>query len=370
MNLLKKTISTLVVLNSLTSFAATPQVETPRVKVLDKMMTTINPNAVLEGPIFTNVEEAKVAYGSEFVKTIIQEAHKRAKFLLDEGNHEAYYAFLTLALTVPLHEGLYMNVREVNDSKGLCNQHANSGNILFAYTKEKLDEKYSQSELTQKKLKSTTFKNFETYFKTEGSSFFPECQDVAQDQVIRQIIRGGDGSDIGAMQLSIRWHYETFLAKEQYKSFRKTIRYGVNFLMQGYKRVLYNWNSRSKKKMWYRGSVKKKRWSTWMKCLKNPTTKKLDYSKLIRGSWGGKYNSGSIAETCRFTETNGHYANHDKGFKRNLDRITDFPNQEKIGIFKKVSFKLNDEVKTAFNQIIHNYENKKNERASIEKVLE
>jgi len=359
----------MIVLNSLSSFALTAETEVPRVKVLDRMMTTIHPDAVLEGPIFTNVEEAKVAYGSEFVKTIIQEAHKRAKFLLDEGNEEAYYAFLTLALTVPLHEGLYMNVREVNDSKGLCNQHASSGNILFSYTKEKLDAKYSSSELATKKTKSTTFKNFSKYFKTDESPFFPECQDVSENQVIRQIIRGGDGSDIGAMQLSIRWHYETFLAKEQYKSFRKTIRYGVNFLMQGFKPVLYNWKSRSKKKMWFRGSVKKKRWNSWMKCLKNPITKKLDYSKLIRGTWGGKYNSGSIAETCRFAESNGNYANHDKGFKKNLARITDFPNQEKIGIFKKVSFKLNDEVKSAYNQIIHNFEKKKNERTSIEKVL-
>ncbi|OUR96746.1 hypothetical protein A9Q84_10420 [Halobacteriovorax marinus] len=369
MSLLKKTISTLVILNSLAGFAATEQSEIARVKVLDKMMTTIDPGAVLDGPIFKNTDAAKLAYGSEFVKTIIQEAHKRAKFLLDEGNEKAYYAFLTLALTVPLHEGLYLHFRETNDSKGLCNQHASSGDILYAYTKEKLDAKYTPSVLAAKKLKSTTYKNFTKYFKNGDSPFFPDCDKVADDQVIRQIIRGGDGSDIGAMQLSIRWHYETFLAKEQYKSFRKTVRYGVNFLMQGYKPVLYNWNSRSKKKMWFRGSVKKKRWSSWMKCLKHPTTKKLDYAKLIRGTWAGKYNSGSIAETCRFADTRGSYANHDKGFKKNLDRIHDFQDQEKIGIFKQVSFKLNDEVKSAYNQILSNYEKNKNVRTEIEKVL-
>jgi hypothetical protein len=349
-----------------------PQVETEisRVKVLDKMMTTINPNSVIDGPIFKNTDEAKKAYGSELAKTIIQEAHKRAKFLLDEGNTQAYYAFITLALTVPLHEGLYLHVREVNDSTGLCNQHASSGNILFSYTKTKLDEKYTAAELAEKKLKSTTYKNFEKYFKDGENSFFPDCDKVANVKNIKQIIRGGDGSDIGAMQLSIRWHYETFLAQEQYKSLRKTVKYGINFLMSGYKTVLYNWDSRKKKSLYFDGKVRKKRWKTWMKCLKKSgTSKDLDYSKLVRGTWAGKYNSGNLGSTCRFANARGHYAAHDKGFKKNLDKVLDFPNQEKIGVFDSVSFSMNDEVKQAYDQIINNFKEEKSERSHIDKIL-
>lgn len=345
-------------------------IEISRVKVLDSMMTTIDPNAEIEGPIFKNTDEAKKAYGSELAKTIIQEAHKRAKFLLDEGNTQAYYAFITLALTVPLHEGLYLHVREVNDSKGLCNDHASSGNILFSYTKEKLDQKYTSEELVQKKLKSTTFKNFETYFKQGENPFFPDCNKVSEVQNIKQIIRGGDGSDIGAMQLSVRWHYETFLAKEQYKSFRKTISYGLKFLMSGYKRVLYNWDSRSKVKLHDGSSLKKKRWKTWMSCLKKTNDKKnLDYKKLVRGTWAGKYNSGNLGRTCRFADSRGHYVAHDTGFKKNLDKVLDFPNQEKIGLFDSVSFTMNTEVKAAYDQVINNFQLEKSDRSDIEKIL-
>ena len=363
----KSSTETNVIKNSAVNAKNFKSAEISRVKLLDSMMTTISPSAVLEGPVFKNTEADKKAYGSELARTIIQEAHKRAKFLLDEGNTQAYYAFITLALTVPLHEGLYLHFREVNDSKGLCNQHASSGNILFAYTKDKLDAKYTAVELEEKKLNSTTFKNFKSYLKDGENPFFPDCDKVAQEQKIRQIIRGGDGSDIGAMQLSIRWHYETFLAKEQYKSFRKTVSYGVKFLMAGFKPVLYNWDSKVKKT--FAGETK--RWNKWMKCLRKSSDKKeLDYQKLVRGTWAGKYNSGHIRKTCRFEDTRGPYAAHDKGFKSNLGKVLDFPNQEKIGLFESVSFNMNDEVKSAYDQVINNFKEEKSERAHIDNILE
>ncbi|WP_127716978.1 hypothetical protein [Halobacteriovorax sp. HLS] len=371
MKLFSKTIcsSMLIGVLSLNTYANLEEI--PRVKVLDKMMTTINPTAELDGPLFRNTEVAKLQYGSEFAKTLIQEAHKRAKFLLEEGNTQAYYGFLTLALTVPLHEGLYMHVREVNDQPGLCNQHANSGNILFAYTQEKLDAKYTAEELAEAKLKGPTFKNFTQYFKTPGNSFFPDCDSLKDDQVIRQIIRGGDGSDLGAMQLSIRWHYDIFLAQEQYKSLRKTMSYGLNFLMSGYKKVLYNWRSSKKVRLYANGRTSKKKWKTWMSCLRSRNDRtQIDYEKLIRGTWAGKYNSGNLGQTCRFADTNGPYASHDTGFKRNLDKVLDFPNQEKIGVFDSISFSMNPEVKAAYDEIVTNFKEQKNSRISIEKILE
>lgn len=368
---LSKTLCTTALLGLISMNTLGNSQEIPRVKVLDSMMTTINPLAELDGPLFKNTEEAKKAYGTVFARTLIQEAHKKAKFLLEEGNEEAYYGFMTLALTVPLHEGLYMHFRETNDQKGLCNQHASSGNILFAYTQDKLDTKYTSVELSEKKTKSTTFKNFEKYFKAGETPFFPDCDTVSDQQVTRQLIRGGDGSDVGAMQLSIRWHYETFLAQEQYKSLRKTMKYGINYLMSGYKKVLYNWNSRKKVSLYDGKSKKKKRWKKWMSCLKDRNnSKKIDFQKLVRGTWAGKYNSGNLGLTCRFANTRGSYASHDKGFKRNLDKVLDFPNKEKIGIYDSVSVSMNDDVKAAYDQIINNFENKENNRTDIEKILE
>jgi len=320
-----------------------------RVTWLDKMMSTVSKDLVLDGPIFRNTEIGRNEYGSAMVKILLNEAHKKAARYLKYEDTKAYYAFMTLALTVPMHEGLYMQYREVNDSKGLCNQHANSGNILFAYTEEKLNNKYTPEELAAKKLSSTTFKNFTKYLKTGDTPFFPNCDAVANDEVVRQIVRGGDGSDISMMQLSIRWHSEDFLANQKYLSMEKTFDYGLGYLMKGFKSAYTN-----KKKY---------------KCItKGFFKKRVVYDKLIRGTWAGHYNSGQVRKTCRFDE-NGAYAAHDKGFKTNLEKVLDYDSQDWIGYNEGLSFKLDTEVMAAVQEIVKNHKDKTNNRAALEKIL-
>ena len=366
MSLLKKSICTLALLNTVTTATLASDVTIPRVNALDRMMTTINPNTIIDAPLFKNTNEAKKKYGSEFVKVLLQEAHKRAEFLLNEGNIKAYNAFMTLALTVPLQEGLYLHVREINDAKGLCNDHSNSGDIIFAYTKEKLEEKYTADELASKKAGSTNYKNFVQYFKQGENPFFPNCKDVQDSQVIRQIIRGGDGTDLGAMQLSIRWHVENYLAKDGHKSLRKTFAYGINFLMKGFKPLIYNFKSTSDT------------WEKRVKCLRKlekwhvfPSKREysIDYKNVIRGTWAGKYNSGNLNKTCRFADSGSPYKGHDVGFLKNLNKVLDIQNLDKIGGFDSTAFELDEASRGAYEQVISNFKNEENKRDKIEEIL-
>ncbi len=366
MSLLKKSICTLALLNTMSASVLASDSTISRVSALDRMMTTINPNVEIDAPIFKNTDEAKKKYGSKFIKVLLQEAHKKASFLLEEGNIKAYNAFMTLALTVPLQEGLYLHVREINDSKGLCNDHANSGDLIFAYTKEKLDEKYTAEELAEKKLSSTNYKHFNQYFKTGENPFFPDCKDVKDSQVIRQIIRGGDGTDLGAMQLSIRWHAENYLAKDGHKSLRKTFAYGLNYLMEGFKPLIYNFKSTSKV------------WEERVKCLRklekwhvfaSKRTYTIDYKNVVRGTWAGKYNSGNLNKTCRFADSSSPYKGHDEGFLKNLNKVLDIENLDKIGVFDSTAFELDEASRGAYEQVISNFKNEENNRDKIEEIL-
>ncbi|WP_372655067.1 hypothetical protein [Halobacteriovorax sp.] len=364
MSLLKKSICTLVMLNTIAAGASEATV--PRVTALDRMMSTISPSAIIDAPLFKNTDEAKTKYGSEFVKVLIQETHKKAKFLLEEGNVKAYNAFMTLGLTVPLQEGLYLHIREINDSKGLCNDHSNSGNIIFAYTPEKLEEKYTASELEEKKANSKNYQFFVQNFKTGDNPFFPDCNQVENKDVIRQIIRGGDGTDMGAMQLSIRWHTENYFAKDGHKSLRKTFAYGLNYLMQGFKPLIYNFNSTSKT------------WEKRVECLRKiekwhlfPSKRKysIDYKNVVRGTWAGKYNSGNLNKTCRFADSRSPYKGHDEGFLKNLNKVLDIENLEKIGVFDATSFEMDESSREAYEQIVSNFKNETNNRDKIEAIL-
>ncbi len=321
-----------------------------RQKWLDKMMSTVSKDLSIKGPVFKNTDVDSAKYGSEMVKILLNEAHKKAKRYLEYGDTKAYYAFMTLALTVPMHEGLYMQYREVDDAKGLCSSHANSGDILFAYTEEKLNAKYTPEELEAKKKGSTTFKNFTKYLKSGDTPLFPSCDKVANDQVIRQIVRGGDGSDISMMQLSIRWHSEDFLKNQKYLSMQKTFDYGLGYLMKGFKSAYAN-----KKKY---------------KCLKSGFlfSRKFQYNNLIRGTWAGHYNSGQVRKTCRFSE-NGAYAAHDKGFKTNLDKVLAYDSQNWIGYNEGLSFKLDADSLAAVQEIVTNHKDKSNTRTALEKIL-
>lgn len=304
--------------------------ETPRLKVLDRMMYTINPSAKMSGPVFRDMADkaAKTKYATTLVSLILKEADGKARKYLEAGDNQAYYAFLALSLTVPLHEGLYVHFRNVDGD--VCRPEANSGEIV-------------------KRANATTYKIFTDTFKTPGSAYFPNCEEMNKNVGVNQMIRGGDGTDLSLMQVSIRWHFDDFLANKKYESVQKTINYGLSHLLNGFDPV-------------YRNIAD-------YKCISESgfLKKKINYINLIRGIWAGKYNSGSIAQTCRFADPNSPYKKHDLGFALNLDKIMGFNgtiSPDYIG-----SLSIEGSAAAAIREVVTNLKNNKNERTELEKVL-
>lgn len=403
---------------------------------MDKMFYSINKDVQLDAPIWINEESKKNEYGSIYMKTLIQEAHQIAKRYLKYGDHEAYNSFMMLALTFPMHEGLYMSFRQTNDEKGLCYRKANNGDIMFEHSKKKIfehvnanlesevassedkarleamsaDEEgyrhmreqmvddYTRILLDEKKEriantdKASNYRHFIKYLKSGETPFIADCDNVANDQVIRQIIRGADGTDIGPVQLSLRWHYDKYLAKKMYLSLKETFKYGLNFIHVGFKKAYYDADK-------VKGSRNKTKKSSYS-CLVS-SDKSINYTNLVRGTWAGKYNQGQIKKACRIMDVEkleritkaeeelkdleGKFFKNSKTkkkisalkseiselknavgnmslkrhpdyhFKNNLNKVIKFIDQDKIGYGSSLSFKLDAKTKAAVDEIVKNF---------------
>jgi len=331
---MKKLLSTSLILSSLTAFTAVGA-DVPRNKSLDRMMYMINPQVAISGPVFKDqaTKEDKNAYMNQVLTIVLNEAHAKAKSFLEAGDTQAYYAFLTLALTVPMQEGLYIQYRNVDGNiSEICKPEANSGELVA-------------------KLGAKTSEIFQTYFKTGTNQFLLNCEEYKGLTSANQIIRGGDGSDLSIMQVSLRWHFEDFLANKKYLDLNKTIQYGLNHLMSGFNPVYRNIEN-------YPCLVEKK--GLFGK-------KKISYENLIRGTWAGKYNSGSINQTCRFADSSSAYKSHDKGFLNNLNKFLAV--DKKLTVDMVGEFELTEEISSALKEIMSNLKNEKNDRISLDKVL-
>jgi hypothetical protein len=302
-----------------------------RNKALDRMMYTINPQIAYKGPVYNDVADVatKTKYASEIVKLILKEADSKGSRYLEAGDFQAYYAFLTLGLTVPLHEGLYLQFRTAS-GPGVCIPTTQNGDLV-------------------KSAGDATYKMFVQFFKTPDKPFIPNCEQIANDKYT-QIIRGGDGSDLSIMQVSIRWHFDDFLANKKYEDVSKTLNYGMWHIMNGFNPVYRNIDSYSC--VITSGLFKKK---------------KIDYVKLIRGVWAGKYNSGNIAQTCRFADPASPYAKNDAGFEKNLSKILNFNGTITADLVG--DFKLDQASSDAIKEVISNLKNNTNNRAALERLI-
>jgi hypothetical protein len=314
---------------TLALFAGASQAD-ERIKALDRMMYTINPTAKIDGPQFHDAGPSleKSAYVQQIVKAILKEADAMAGKYLEAGDTQAYYAFLTASLTVPLHEGLYIHFRNVDGR--VCAQEANSGEMV-------------------KKVNETTYKIFAQYFKDPKMPFFPECSEIKNSTGVRQMIRGGDGTDLSIMQVSIRWHFDDFLANKKYESVARTLNYGFGHMLNGFDPVYRNISNYS---CIYDRSLPKRR---------------VNYVNLIKGTWAGKYNSGSIAQTCRFADPNSPFKNHDTNFAKNLDKILNFNGVIPVDFIGDI--KVDGVTADAIKEIVRNLREYKNDRTALNKLI-
>lgn len=325
------TIATLALLS-------TSAMSAERNSSLDKMMYTINPAVSVSGPVYRDQSDAatKNAYGTELVRLILKEADRQASQYREAGDMKAYYAVLTMALTVPMQEGLYIQYRGVDGD--VCNSAANSGELV-------------------KKGSETNYNIFNQYFKTSETPFFPNCEDLKTNK-LTQIIRGGDGSDLSIMQVSIRWHFDDFLALKKYESVEETLQYGISHLMKGFNPVYRNITA-------YECLTSGKKGGLFGK--KKKAQKELSYTDLIRGVWAGQYNSGSISKTCRFADSSSPYKGHDKGFERNLNKVLAFNGVLSVDMVG--DFKLDSDVAAAFKEVVTNVQTGSNNNTALNALL-
>lgn len=304
----------------------------PRIKALDRMTYTINPEIKLIGPVFRDQSSKaeKTKYATSLVTLILKEANAKARKYLDAGDTQAYFAFLALGLTVPLHEGLYIHFRNVDGN--VCNIAANNADLV-------------------RESGETNYKIFNEYFKNPTRPYFPNCENMKITTRVNQMIRGSDGTDLSIMQISIRWHFDDFLANKKYESVAETFNYGFSLLLNGFDPVYRNIDD--------------------YKCLLVAGTflknKKINYINLIRGIWAGKYNSGSIKQTCRFADPKSPYKNHDIGFAKNLEKILNFNGTlaaDYIG-----EFKIEGDSALAIKEVVANLKHAKNEHKALDRIL-
>ncbi len=332
--MITKILTTILALTLISLISGSAFSQENRNKNLDRMMYTINPEVAILGPVYSDVSDSatKSKYASDLVRLILQAAHNKAFKYLEAGDFQAYHAFLTLGLTVPLHEGLYIQFRRA-EALDLCRTEVNSGELL-------------------KKSSETAYNFFVQYLQTADKPFIPNCENLALGSQT-QIIRGGDGSDLSIMQVSIRWHFDDFLANKKYESVAQTLDYGMEHLMNGFNPVYRNIDDY--KCIVEGGSFFKKK------------KKKINYESLIKGIWAGKYNSGNIAKTCRFADASSPYAKHDAGFAKNLDKIMN--SNGSISVDLVGDFKLEPTVAAAVKEVTDNMKNGTNNRTNLDRVV-
>lgn len=329
-------IKTIIGTISALAILSTSAMSAERNTTLDRMMYTINPDVKVSGPVYRDQSDAatKDKYGTELVRLILKEADSQAAAYKEAGDMKAYYAVLVMALTVPLQEGLYIQYRGVEGD--VCRTDVNNGELV-------------------KKGSAETYDIFNQYFKNADLPFFPNCEDI-NTQKVTQIIRGGDGTDLSVMQVSIRWHFDDFLALKKYESVEQTLEYGISHLMKGFNPVYRN--------------------ITDYKCLaekrgfffrRKKAQKELNYLDLIRGIWAGQYNSGTITKTCRFADSNSPFKGHDKGFERNLNKILAFNGTLSVDLVG--DFKLDSDVADAFKEVVSNLQNATDNRVALDALL-
>ena len=278
-------------------------------KILDNVMVTINPNAKISGPIYRHYKKKEDQYGDRLLKILLKEADAKAKRYLKEGNIQAYNAFLILALTVPNQEGLMVHFREVKANKSYCRDKRTLGKTIISSKARS----YFQKTLAWK------------------SKFLMPCYKMPRSSTYRQLIAGGrDGSDVGIMQLSSRWHYEDFLKPAKYASVEETVRYGVGYIFNDYNRNLMKPKS----------------------CILK-LNRKVNYHSLIRGSWSA-YNGGPDS-FCRFANRYSDYAKKDKHFNTSLDKTLSFSQSKLFGFSQDGKLPLTKKAENALLEVISNY---------------
>lgn len=299
--------------------------------IVERQHFTLSPDMEIQGPILNNFKERE-RYNRQVVNILLSEASQLAKEYRDYDDYEAYWSFIILSLAVPFHESNIVHFWR-NSDPSKCLTKSNEGSKLPSSLR-------------------TTRRIFQNRFRKGENKVFPDCSDLEKEETVNTIIHGADSSDFGLMQLNIRWHDAHFVAPKKYLNVRSTANYGLNFIKNSYSTGF---------DQIYRNGTQK------YSCL-DAGDGKIDYEKLIRGTWAGKYNSGNTkpSAVCRFNNSNSPHKKKDQGFKRGLDELLNYKESRKDKYF---TLKLPEDAATVIEKIMEAFKTKSTDASFLDRYL-
>lgn len=325
----------------------------------DKMMLTLAPNFKTSGPVFNIHSEDQTSYSNNLTTILLEETHKMALPYLEAGDIKAYYTLMVMGLTVPYHEGLFMQFRyRDNVAFGVdLNSDPDDDNENFYH--KPCQVSINNGTKQGKQRAKETFRNI---ILNENNPIATPCRNMSNQKVLKQVIAGGgDGSDLGIMQISTSYYRKDFWSPRKIYSTRQTVRFGLN-------RVLFNNNGKGFAYLYANYASNK----DFARCLKNEDDS-INYLNLIKGTWV-RYNGGSSKTPCRFIDKHDRFNKNDVGFERSLNRILRFGSEgdanQYLGFkdFGAMPLTPSPYIKNIIIQIIDNFKNNTNNRSHIDQL--
>lgn len=232
---------------------------------------------------------------------VIQKAHHIARDYKD-AEPSLYYTFLLASLTVPMHESSLMHFTR-RDPHRYCY----FSNDLLVDIPAGIAAIEAREESRNKRvaLSNARFleRNIERFYQAfnQGRDLFMSCEDLKQYDEVQQILFSNDYADIGLMMINSTSHGSFFRAGK-ILHVDEVLDYGLNYLFDGFEEISLNASNYA--------------------CLNVVQDDPAElYKRIIRGAWAGKYNSGQVGQTCRFTNSNHRFAANDRGFIQKLNSI-------------------------------------------------
>ncbi len=186
--------------------------------LMDKQNFTLSRDLVVRGPIYNDITPTQ--YHQEVFRIILEEAQVMAQEDIETQDHFAYWTFMMGALVIPYHEGRNTHFREIENYSGACRKKSNNGSIL--------------------KNRPETKKIFNSFFKIKGAELIPDCKEMLSDNLLLQILHGHDGTDIGIMQINIRWHEKNYISTNSFSDVSESVRYGLGLYKKGFEGLYRN----------------------------------------------------------------------------------------------------------------------------------
>lgn len=166
---------------------------------------------------------------------------------------------------------------------------------------------------------------------TNKKNQFKNCAKLDDREEVRQLLFANDYSDIGLMMFNSTYHSEFFSTGKIFK-FDEVIDHGLEYLYQGYLVVAFHnlYTKKQKNELWKRKYGRSYPYNSYAKrlsCFDGQDARTFKgRSFVMRGAWAGKYNSGQVSKSCRFTSKsknylNGKFRKNDINYQTNLAKI-------------------------------------------------